>query len=74
MLDVELASDFLAAIRPATTVVFVGDIDCIVDDQLWTPGVWEGDAGLYKWGPPPPPSFLAPEDLAGLMAGAHGSA
>lgn len=27
MLDVELASDFLAAIRPATTVVFVGDID-----------------------------------------------
>jgi len=52
---------------------YYSDIDCIVDDQLWTPGVWEGDAGLYKWGPPPPPSFLAPEDLAGLMAGAHGS-
>ena len=41
--------------------------------QLWKPGVWEGDAGLYAWGPPPPPSFLAPEDLAGLMAGAHGA-
>jgi catechol 2,3-dioxygenase-like lactoylglutathione lyase family enzyme len=52
---------------------YYSDIDCIVDDQLWTPGVWEGDAGLYKWGPPPPPSFLAPEDLAGLMAGAHSS-
>jgi hypothetical protein len=52
---------------------YYSDIDCIVDDQLWTPGVWEGDAGLYKWGPPPPPSFLAPEDLAGLMSGAHGS-
>jgi catechol 2,3-dioxygenase-like lactoylglutathione lyase family enzyme len=52
---------------------YYSDIDCIVDDQLWTPGDWEGDAGLYKWGPPPPPSFLAPEDLAGLMAGAHSS-
>ncbi len=52
---------------------YYSDIDCIVDDQLWTPGVWEGDYGLYKWGPPPPPSFLAPEDLAGLMAGVHGS-
>jgi hypothetical protein len=28
--------------------------------------------GLYAWGPPPPPSFLAPDDLAELMAGAHG--
>jgi catechol 2,3-dioxygenase-like lactoylglutathione lyase family enzyme len=52
---------------------YYSDIDCIVDDQLWKPGVWTGDAGLYKWGPPPPPSFLEPEDLAGLMAGAHGS-
>lgn len=50
---------------------YYSDIDCIVDDQLWKPGIWEGDAGLYAWGPPPPPSFLAPEDLAGLMAGAH---
>lgn len=50
---------------------YYSDIDCIVDDALWEPGVWEGAKGLYSWGPPPPPSFLAPEDLAGLMTGAH---
>lgn len=26
---------------------------------------------LYSWGPPPPPSFLAPDDLAELMADSH---
>lgn len=50
---------------------YYSDIDCIVDDALWKPGVWEGAKSLYNWGPPPPPSFLAPEDLAGLMTGAH---
>jgi catechol 2,3-dioxygenase-like lactoylglutathione lyase family enzyme len=50
---------------------YYSDIDCILDDQLWTPGVWEGAKGLFSWGPPPPPSFLAPEDLASLMTGAH---
>jgi catechol 2,3-dioxygenase-like lactoylglutathione lyase family enzyme len=50
---------------------YYSDIDCIVDDQLWKPGVVEGVKGLYNWGPPPPPSFLAPEDLAALMTGAH---
>ncbi len=50
---------------------YYSDLDCIVDDALWQPGVWEGARGLYRWGPPPPPSFLAPEDLAALMAGAH---
>ncbi|GAA3207596.1 VOC family protein [Dactylosporangium siamense] len=50
---------------------YYSDLDCIVDDALWTPQVWEGARGLYRWGPPPPPSFLAPEDLAGLMTGAH---
>ncbi|WP_413099961.1 VOC family protein [Streptomyces sp. Inha503] len=49
------------------------DIDCIVDDALWTPGVWEGTRSLYQWGPPPPPSFLAPDDLAALMTGGHSS-
>jgi catechol 2,3-dioxygenase-like lactoylglutathione lyase family enzyme len=52
---------------------YYSDLDCIVDDALWTPQTWEGLQGLYNWGPPPPPSFLAPEDLAGLMAGVHGS-
>jgi len=50
---------------------YYSDLDCIIDDALWQPGVWEGARGLYSWGPPPPPSFLAPDDLAALMTGAH---
>jgi catechol 2,3-dioxygenase-like lactoylglutathione lyase family enzyme len=52
---------------------YYSDMDTIVDEALWSPQVWEGHKGLYLWGPPPPPSFLNPEDLAALMAGAHGS-
>ncbi|MEV5987420.1 VOC family protein [Streptomyces sp. NPDC052051] len=52
---------------------YYSDLDCIVDDALWTPRTFEGMHALYSWGPPPPPSFLAPEDLAALMTGAHGS-
>jgi catechol 2,3-dioxygenase-like lactoylglutathione lyase family enzyme len=50
---------------------YYSDLDCIIDDALWTPGVWGGARGLYSWGPPPPPSFLAPEDLAAMMTGTH---
>ena len=50
---------------------YYSDLDCIVDDALWQPGIWEGAKGLYAWGPPPPASFLAPEDLGAMMAGAH---
>ncbi|HSQ00558.1 MAG TPA: VOC family protein, partial [Candidatus Dormibacteraeota bacterium] len=50
---------------------YYADLDCIVDDQLWTPGVWDGARSLYNWGPPVPPSFLAPDDLGELMAAAH---
>jgi catechol 2,3-dioxygenase-like lactoylglutathione lyase family enzyme len=50
---------------------YYSDLDCIVEDALWTPEVWEGAKGLYSWGPPPPPSIIEPEDLAGLMTGAH---
>lgn len=50
---------------------YYSDLDCIVDDQLWKPSVVEGMKGLYSWGPPPPPSFLMPEDLAALMTGSH---
>ena len=50
---------------------YYADLDCIVDDQLWTPAVWDGLKSLYTWGPPVPPSFLAPDDLAELMIGAH---
>lgn len=51
---------------------YYADLDCIVDDQLWQPGVWEGMQSLYSWGPPPPASFIAPDDLAELMAASHG--
>lgn len=50
---------------------YYSDMDCIIDDQLWTPQDLEGARGLFAWGPPPPPSFLAPEDLAAMMTGAH---
>ena len=47
------------------------DMDCIVDDALWTPEDLEGARGLYSWGPPPPASFLHPDDLAELMIAGH---
>jgi catechol 2,3-dioxygenase-like lactoylglutathione lyase family enzyme len=50
---------------------YYSDIDCILDDQVWEPGIVAGEKSLYAWGPPPPPSFLKPDDLADLMAGAH---
>jgi catechol 2,3-dioxygenase-like lactoylglutathione lyase family enzyme len=50
---------------------YYSDIDCIIDDALWQPGEWEGAASLYNWGPPPPPSFVMPEDLAAHMTGSH---
>ena len=53
---------------------YYSDMDCIIDDQLWKPEVLEGARGLFSWGPPPPPSFLAPDDLAALMTGSHSAA
>ncbi|MCW2903796.1 MAG: glyoxalase/bleomycin resistance protein/dioxygenase [Streptosporangiaceae bacterium] len=50
---------------------YYSDLDCIVEDQLWEPGVFEGARALFDWGPPPPPSFLLPEDVAATMTGAH---
>jgi catechol 2,3-dioxygenase-like lactoylglutathione lyase family enzyme len=50
---------------------YYSDLDVILDDQLWKPSVVEGARGLYNWGPPPPPSFIQPEDLAALMTGSH---
>lgn len=50
---------------------YYADLDCILDDELWQPGVWEGAKGLFNWGPPPPPSFLMPEDIAAELARAH---
>ena len=53
---------------------YFSDMDCIPEDEVWEPEVLEGAKGLFNWGPPPPPSFLKPEDLAGLMTGAHSKA
>ncbi len=53
---------------------YFADMDCGIDDQLWTPEVFQGAEGLYSWGPPPPPSFLHPDDLAELMIGSHAGA
>lgn len=50
---------------------YYSDLDCIVDDALWEPGVWDGARSLFNWGPPPPPSFIMPEDLAAHMTGSH---
>jgi catechol 2,3-dioxygenase-like lactoylglutathione lyase family enzyme len=47
---------------------YYSDLDVIPDDAAWTPQTWEGPTGLYAWGPPPPRSFLVPDDLADLMA------
>lgn len=47
------------------------DMDCIIDDALWTPKELEGARGLYQWGPPPPASFLHPEDIAEHMISGH---
>jgi catechol 2,3-dioxygenase-like lactoylglutathione lyase family enzyme len=50
---------------------YYSDMDCIPENELWKPEVFDGAEGLYNWGPPPPPSFLEPEDLAALMTGQH---
>jgi catechol 2,3-dioxygenase-like lactoylglutathione lyase family enzyme len=42
---------------------YYSDMDVIVDDEIWTPNQWSGRDSLYCWGPPVPPSFLAPDDL-----------
>jgi catechol 2,3-dioxygenase-like lactoylglutathione lyase family enzyme len=53
---------------------YYSDMDVITDDQLWTPGTWEASLeSLYVWGPDVPPSMLAPDDLADLMAASHRS-
>jgi catechol-2,3-dioxygenase len=50
---------------------YYSDLDCIIDDALWKPSVIDGARGIYNWGPPLPPSFIKPEDLAALMTGSH---
>jgi catechol 2,3-dioxygenase-like lactoylglutathione lyase family enzyme len=51
---------------------YYSDIDQILDDTSWEPGVFELEEG-HGWGPPVPPSMVTPDDLAELMAGTHSS-
>jgi catechol 2,3-dioxygenase-like lactoylglutathione lyase family enzyme len=50
---------------------YYSDLDCVIDDAIWGADDFDGPKGLYSWGPPPPPSFLMPDDIAAAMAGAH---
>jgi catechol 2,3-dioxygenase-like lactoylglutathione lyase family enzyme len=45
---------------------YFADLDVIPEDDEWTPESHEGHLGLYNWGPPPPASFLRPEDQVPL--------
>jgi catechol 2,3-dioxygenase-like lactoylglutathione lyase family enzyme len=49
---------------------YYADLDEILDDQVWEPGVFSDQEAL-AWGPPPSPSFINPDDLAELMSGSH---
>lgn len=51
---------------------YYSDLDVILDDQLWEPGVFEPqDHGIVAWGPRPPRGFFRAPDLAERMMGAH---
>jgi catechol 2,3-dioxygenase-like lactoylglutathione lyase family enzyme len=54
-----------------TFAEYHSDMDHIPEDALWSPETLEGAKGLFQWGPPPPPSFINPEDLADLMISGH---
>jgi catechol 2,3-dioxygenase-like lactoylglutathione lyase family enzyme len=50
---------------------YFSDLDEIIDDKLWKPGVFAAAAAATLWGPPAPPSLIRPDDLAELMAAQH---
>ena len=50
---------------------YYSDLDVIADDLRWSPEIFSGRGSLCAWGPPAPPSFLRPDDLAELMTGTH---
>lgn len=50
---------------------YVADLDRITDAAAYAPPPWLGPRMVYAWGPPMPPEFLAPNDLAAVL-GADG--
>jgi catechol 2,3-dioxygenase-like lactoylglutathione lyase family enzyme len=56
---------------PAGTFAeYTSDLDVIVDDEVWKVAASGAPHALAAWGPPVPPSFLAPDDVAALARGA----
>lgn len=48
---------------------YSSDLDVIADDEAWKVAASTPVHGLAAWGPPVPPSFLAPEDIVALARG-----
>ena len=48
---------------------YTSDLDVIVDDEAWRVAASTHVHPLAAWGPPVPPSFLAPDDIAALARG-----
>jgi catechol 2,3-dioxygenase-like lactoylglutathione lyase family enzyme len=48
---------------------YYADLDQIPSAADWEARNWAPDKSLYAWGPPPPPEFLEPRDLADIAAG-----
>lgn len=68
-----LGSNFFYYLRdPAGNLnEYYSDLDEIIDDKLWKPGVFDVAKAATLWGPPAPPSLMRPDDLAELMAAQH---
>jgi catechol 2,3-dioxygenase-like lactoylglutathione lyase family enzyme len=66
-----LGSNYYHYLRdPAGNITeYYSDMDEILDDQIWEPGLFEVTGG-DAWGPPTPISMVEPDDLAELVAGA----
>ena len=56
-----------------TFVEYTADIDRITSQDLYVPKEWPGHEYLYAAGPPPPPQFIEPDDMAELIAAASAS-
>lgn len=51
-----------------TYIEYTSDIDRISEQDKYRPKDWQGHEFLYSFGPPPPPEFLEPADMADLIA------
>jgi catechol 2,3-dioxygenase-like lactoylglutathione lyase family enzyme len=48
---------------------YSADLDVIADEEAWRVAASSAAHPLAAWGPPVPPAFLAPEDIAALARG-----